>query len=198
MGNNKALMAIGAHLSPHDHSKHQLATQSVPYDEKKLHAEVWSELVVELPADEIWAVYSSHDLPRLIVELLPQRFDKIDIVEGDGGVGTIMYCVLNPANSGPQTWKEKIIKMDDKTRTKVVRQIEGGYLGIGFHMYEHIFTITPKDANSCIIRMTASFDVDDNSASNASLISANWSMGKAIANYVFQNKANKHNNAHGN
>ncbi|KAL5725261.1 hypothetical protein ACHQM5_008423 [Ranunculus cassubicifolius] len=159
--------------------------------DKKEYAQVSADLEVDLPASEIWAVYSSPDLPRLIVELLPARFEKIDVLQGNGGEGTVLHCVLKSGNSGPREWNEKIVKIDDKTRTKVVRQIEGGYLDVGFCHYEHIFTITEKDANSCTIRMTASFGVDEKFEANAKMITPNWGMGKAIANYVVQSKAKK-------
>ncbi|KAF9607142.1 hypothetical protein IFM89_032364 [Coptis chinensis] len=61
-------------------------------------AEVWSELEVDLTAEEIWAVYSSPDLPGLILDLLSTRFQSIDVLEGDGTQGTILHIVLRPAN----------------------------------------------------------------------------------------------------
>ncbi|KAF5200241.1 S-norcoclaurine synthase [Thalictrum thalictroides] len=156
-----------------------------------MRAQVWSELEVDIPADDIWAVYSSPDLPRLIVELMPARFQKIDVLEGDGTQGTVLGITLQPANSGPLTWNEQFVTIDHHTRTKVVRQIKGGFLDIGFNLYENIFTITPKGHNSCIIRATASFDIKEGSESGSSLITANWRMANVIAEYVLQNKANQ-------
>lgn len=50
--------------------------------------------VVGASADEIWAVYGSKDLPKLIITLQPGVFEKIDYVEGDGGQGTILHIVM--------------------------------------------------------------------------------------------------------
>ncbi|KAF5175829.1 S-norcoclaurine synthase [Thalictrum thalictroides] len=156
-----------------------------------MRAQVWSELEVNLPADDIWAVYSSPDLPRLIVELMPTRFQKIDVLQGDGTQGTILHITLQPSNSGPLVWKEQFTTIDHTNRIKVVRQIEGGFLDIGFTMYENIFTITARGPNACTIRATASFDVNEGFESNTSLITANWRMARAIVDYVVQNNAKK-------
>ncbi|KAF9607136.1 hypothetical protein IFM89_032358 [Coptis chinensis] len=169
-------------------------------------AEVWSELEVDLPADEIWAVYSSPDLPRLIMTLLPTRYESIGVLEGDGTQGTVLDIVLQPvvnlnnqtgkyfaANRGPLTWHEKFTKIDHKHRVKVVAQIVGGYLSdtYGFNSYANIFTVTPKGHHACVIRTTASFDVKEGFESNTSFITAGWGMARAVANYVRENRAKK-------
>ncbi|KAF5186433.1 S-norcoclaurine synthase [Thalictrum thalictroides] len=158
---------------------------------------VESEYEVAVSADEIWAVYSSPDLPRLIVELMPTRYQKIDVLEGDGTEGTIIRNYLVPTNPPPLTWNEKFMKIDNKTRTKVVRHIEGGWLDMGFTLYENIFTVIKKDENSCIITQRTVFDVTEEFESNVSLISSSWAMARAISNYVIQNRVNKDDNRKG-
>ncbi|PIA64069.1 hypothetical protein AQUCO_00201396v1 [Aquilegia coerulea] len=156
-----------------------------------MRAQVWSELEVSLSADDIWAVYSSPDLPRLIVELIPGFFQSIDVLQGDGTQGTILGITLLPTNSGPLVWKEQFTTIDHTNRIKVVRQIEGGFLDIGFTLCENIFTITSRGPNACTIRTTISFDVNEGFESNTSFITANWTMARAIVDYVVKNKANQ-------
>ncbi|KAF8379049.1 hypothetical protein HHK36_028476 [Tetracentron sinense] len=161
---------------------------------KKMRGRVASELQVGVPADDVWAVYSSPELPRLVVNLTPGVYQKIDIVEGDGGVGTVLDIVLTPVNPEPRTWKEKFVTIDNEKRMKVVRQIEGGYLDMGFQFYEDIFKIKANGTNSCIIRSSIVFEVADEFEVNAALVSSKASedMAKAIANYVIQKKINCH------
>ncbi|KAL5721646.1 hypothetical protein ACHQM5_005266 [Ranunculus cassubicifolius] len=118
-------------------------------------AAVWSELEVDLSAEEMWAVYSSPDLPRLIVELMPTYFERIDYVEGQGNQGTV----------------------------------SGGHLDIGFTLYENIFQITARSKNSCTVRATLSFDINEESQSNSSLITAGWGMATVIRDYIKAQKA---------
>ncbi|OVA02904.1 Bet v I domain [Macleaya cordata] len=146
--------------------------------------------VVGASADEIWAVYGSHDLPRLIIDLQPGVFDKIDILEGDGGAGTVLHIVMAEGIPGPREWKEKFVTMDNHKRVKVIQQIEGGYLDIGFSLYQDTFEILKKGRNSCIIRSTVTIDLDDKFESNASLVTVDalWGMAKSIVKYVLDNK----------
>ncbi|KAL5721585.1 hypothetical protein ACHQM5_005211 [Ranunculus cassubicifolius] len=153
-----------------------------------LKAAVWSELEVDLPAKEMWAVYSSPDLPRLIVQLLPGLFKRIDYVKGNGTQGTIIGITLQPTISGPRTWNEQFVIIDDGTMTKVVRQVSGGHLNIGFTLYENIFQITARSNNSCTVRATLSYDINEASQGNSSLITASWGMAEAIRDYIKSQK----------
>ena len=157
---------------------------------------VTNELDVPLPADDVWAVYGSPDLPRMITYLEPGVFEKLDIVEGDGGEGTVIHIVLAPGNGGPRAWEEKFVEINHKTRTKVARQINGGFLDIGFTLYQDVFKVIEKDANSCIIQSTVAYDVEEKFEANASLITADslWGMAKAIANYAIQKKGHSGEN----
>ncbi|KAL5718901.1 hypothetical protein ACHQM5_011755 [Ranunculus cassubicifolius] len=157
-----------------------------------LPAQVWSEIEVNLTAAEVWAVYSSPDLPRLIVELMPHRYQKIDVLEGDGTQGTILNITLQPSNLGPLTWSEEFVTIDHRKRTKVVRQIQGGFLGIGFVSYENIYKISRKTRTSCVIRATASFVVNQGSEYGASFINASWRMAYALIDHIRAKKASNH------
>jgi len=49
-----------------------------------------------LPADELWEVYSTLKLAELAAELLPNIISKVDVEQGDGGVGTVLRLELTP------------------------------------------------------------------------------------------------------
>ncbi|KAF6151697.1 hypothetical protein GIB67_001980 [Kingdonia uniflora] len=153
---------------------------------------VSSELTVGAPAADVWAVYSSPELPKLIVRLT-DVFKKIDILEGDGHVGTVLHITLAGSDE-PLTWNEKFMTIDHEKRLKVVQQIKGGYLDLGFTLYQDIFKIIDKGPNSCIIKSSSKFEVDDKFEANAALIDAdsNQGMAKAIAKFVLQSKSKKH------
>ncbi|KAI3919080.1 hypothetical protein MKW98_016633, partial [Papaver atlanticum] len=58
--------------------------------------ELNNEIDVPLSASSIWQVYACKELPKLIVKLLPEVFDRIDYIEGNGGVGTVIRIVFPP------------------------------------------------------------------------------------------------------
>ncbi|KAF5207716.1 S-norcoclaurine synthase 2-like [Thalictrum thalictroides] len=179
-------MAFGNHCS-----SHHLRCEA---HQAQLHANVWSELEVpDISAEDVWAVYSSPDLPKLIVKLMPSYFKRIDYILGDGHVGTILNITLQPTNSGsPLTWQEQFIEINHSTSTKVVRTINGGFLNMGFTLYEDIFQINRTGSKSCVIRSTVNFIILPGSESGASFVTADWSFAYAIVDYIRANRANNY------
>jgi len=62
----------------------------------------------------VWEVYGGLLVGDLIPQLLPEVFSKVELVEGDGGVGTVLLVTFPPGTPGSQTFKEKFIKVDDE------------------------------------------------------------------------------------
>ncbi|KAK9095525.1 hypothetical protein Scep_026994 [Stephania cephalantha] len=150
---------------------------------------VTNELDVDLPADEIWAIYRSPEFPKLILGMLPPGvLEKLEVVEGDGGAGCVLHIILAPGFPGPCEWKERFVEINDETKTKVVRQIEGGFLDIGFTLYEDVFKIIERGPSSCTIQSSAFFEVKDEFESKASLITADtlWWMAKGVAEHALK------------
>nr|ACO90254.1 pathogenesis-related (PR)-10-related norcoclaurine synthase-like protein [Eschscholzia californica] len=154
--------------------------------------ELENQRKVEASADDIWAVYSSPDLPKLIVKLLPSVFESIDIVEGTGGsVGTVLHLVY-PPGSIPHTYKEKFITIDHEKRLKEVRQIQGGYLDMGVTFYMDSFHILENGPNSCIIKSMTTYEVPNEEVgekvSPFISIDSLVGMAEAISKYVLDKK----------
>ncbi|KAI3962653.1 hypothetical protein MKW92_043689 [Papaver armeniacum] len=147
--------------------------------------ELINEFDIAASADDVWAVYSSPYLPKLIIELLPGVFEKIDVVEGNGGLGTVLHLVYP---------HEKFITMDNPKRLKEVRQIEGRYLEMGCTSYMDSFQILRKTHGSCTIRSITKYEV---SAEVAEKVSSHVSvdslvvLARAISKYVMRNNEKK-------
>ncbi|KAI3983697.1 hypothetical protein MKX01_001101 [Papaver californicum] len=146
--------------------------------------------VVWASADEIWTLFASNDAPQIFLRLLPGVFEKIEVLEGNGGVGSILH-ITYPEGSVPLTNKEKFMTIDNRRRLKEVLQTEGGYLAMGVTFFMESFQITPKGYNSCIIRSMVRYRVPYVVASKVSyLISVEGllDMAKVAAKYVIDNK----------
>ncbi|KAI3832341.1 hypothetical protein MKX03_034658 [Papaver bracteatum] len=149
-----------------------------------------NEFDVNASAVDVWEVYSSPNLPKLIVDLLPGTFERIDIVEGNGGVGTVLRLVF-PPGTVPLTYKEKIVTIDNSKRLKEVRQIEGGYLDMGVSFYMDSFQIIEKVGyNSCTIKSTTKYEINDDELAKkvSPLISVDSlvNMARGISKYVLK------------
>ncbi|KAM0935392.1 putative (S)-norcoclaurine synthase [Dioscorea sansibarensis] len=150
------------------------------------------ELEIGLPADEIWSVYRRLELAELVVKLLPNVINKMDLVEGDGGVGTIIQLYFPPGTPLVQSYKEKFTNIDDEKRTKETHVVEGGYLELGFISYMVRLEVIEKTEANSIIKSTIEYEVDENFASNASLISTTplAIIHETVGKYLIEKKSN--------
>ncbi|GKV18561.1 hypothetical protein SLEP1_g28924 [Rubroshorea leprosula] len=112
-----------------------------------------------------------------ILEAYPEGFKdvihKLELVEGDGGVGTIIKLDLVPESGvipGITWYKEKFTKIDNEKRVKETEDVEGGYLDLGFTLYRVRFEVIEKDKDSCSIKSTVEYDIKEEAAANASII----------------------------
>ncbi|KAI3955220.1 hypothetical protein MKW98_020853 [Papaver atlanticum] len=55
-----------------------------------------SEFYVAAPAEDLWDVIGSKDAYKTIQMLVPGMFEKLEILEGDGGTGTVLVVVFSP------------------------------------------------------------------------------------------------------
>ncbi|GMH18479.1 hypothetical protein Nepgr_020320 [Nepenthes gracilis] len=130
------------------------------------------ELEIQVPASKAWALYGTLRLSRLCEEKFP-IFEEIRLVEGDGGVGTILQLVIVPGVEGAHSCKEKFTKIDEEKRLKESEVIEGGFLELGFTLYRVRFEVIEKgeDDSACIVKSTIEYELNDELASNVSLVS---------------------------
>ncbi|KAK9144289.1 hypothetical protein Sjap_004192 [Stephania japonica] len=150
-----------------------------------------TELVVGASAHEIWSAISSPKTPNLILTLLPNLFEKIEIVKGDGGPGSILHVVLSQGSPEPREWIEEFVEINNENKVKRVRMIQGGFLDLGFSFYEVLFEITEIDECSCLYKSSIIYEADDNqfSAIAPSINAASaWGIPFAIANHIMERK----------
>ncbi|XP_059627955.1 norbelladine synthase-like [Cornus florida] len=148
------------------------------------------EMEVQVSATEAWQLYGTLRLARLSEEELSDVIHKIDIVEGDGGAGTILKITFPPGTPVFSYYKEKFTKIDDENRVKEAEVIEGAYLEIGFTLYRVRFEIIEKSENSCITKSTIEYEIKEEAAANASLVSIQplVNLMEASANYLLKNR----------
>ncbi|XP_059667428.1 norbelladine synthase-like [Cornus florida] len=132
---------------------------------------VSEEMEVQVPASEAWKLYSTHSLIKFVEEKLSNVIHKIEILEGDGGAGSILKVSLPPGSGGFASYKEKLTKCDDEKRLKEAEVIEGAFLDVGFTLYRVRFEVIEKSESSCITKYTIEYEVKEEAAANASMVS---------------------------
>ncbi|KAJ0970842.1 hypothetical protein J5N97_018801 [Dioscorea zingiberensis] len=150
------------------------------------------ELEVGLSADEIWVVYRSLELADLVVKLLPNIIQKVELVEGDGGVGTVLHVYFPPGTPLVQSYKEKFTKIDDEKRVKEAHVVEGGYLQLGFLFYMVRFEVIAQSETTSVVKSTIEYEIEEKFATNSSLVStyALAIIHETVGKYLIEKKSN--------
>ncbi|XXG66675.1 hypothetical protein AAC387_Pa06g0202 [Persea americana] len=132
--------------------------------------QVSHELEVGAPAAVVWETYGTLQLGKLAVKLLPNIFQDIQ-AEGDGGVGTVLSLTFAPGSPAFAVYKEKFTKIDHENRVKETEVVEGGFLDLGFLLYRVRLQVLEKGSDLSIIQSTIEYELAEESAANASLVS---------------------------
>ncbi|KAI3972382.1 hypothetical protein MKW92_027298 [Papaver armeniacum] len=172
--------------------KQQSASErNISKKQSLLRKEITYETEVQTSADSIWNVYSSPDIPRLLRDvLLPGVFEKLDVIAGNGGVGTVLDIAF-PLGAVPRRYKEKFVKINHEKRLKEVVMIEGGYLDMGCTFYMDRIHVIEKTPNSCVIESSIIYEVkEEYAAKMAKLITTEplESMAEVISGYVLKKR----------
>jgi hypothetical protein len=70
--------------------------QSKGSKRRKMVGQVSHEVEVNVPASEAWELYGTLRLSKLVEEVLSNFIEKIEVIEGDGGAGTIIQLTFAP------------------------------------------------------------------------------------------------------
>ncbi|KAK8633050.1 hypothetical protein V6N13_013904 [Hibiscus sabdariffa] len=147
------------------------------------------DFLVEVPAAVVWDVYRGLQLGKLLNQLLRDVIGTVEVVYGDGGVGTILKFTFPPGTSGPSYMKEVFTKIDDEQRLKEGEIFEGGLKDVGFEVYRQSLQIIEKNDQSSIIRSTVEYEIDDELHELASLATTKpmEALNEAVGKYLEQN-----------
>lgn len=58
--------------------------------------ELEHELDLNVPANEAWDLFGTIQIGKLVEQELPNLFEKVELIEGDGGVGTVLELTFTP------------------------------------------------------------------------------------------------------
>ncbi|XP_059669772.1 norbelladine synthase-like [Cornus florida] len=159
---------------------------------RKMFGAVSEEIEVKVSATEAWQLYGTLRLAKLLEEELTDDIHKVEIIHGDGDVGTIVKLTFPPelGTSDFSYYKEKITKIDDEKRVKEAEAIEGVYIDVGFSLFRVRFEVTEKSENSCITKTTIEYEIKEEASANTSLVSIEpmVKLMEVAANYLVKNK----------
>ncbi|KAK8477092.1 hypothetical protein V6N13_088863 [Hibiscus sabdariffa] len=158
-----------------------------------MQGQVSKDTPVGVPAALMWDVYRGLELGRLVDKIAPDVLGRVEFLEGDGGVGTIAKLTFPPAPGSSEGgyMMERFTKVDDENRVKETELIEGGYKALGFDVVRIRLEIIEKDSESCIVRSSIEYEVDDKLADVVSHVSVKplETMAEIVGKHLTQNRS---------
>ncbi|KAG8492464.1 hypothetical protein CXB51_009552 [Gossypium anomalum] len=106
-----------------------------------------NEVEVNVPANLTWELYRHLGSSKLAAQRLKHVIQRIQVLKGDGGVGT------------DSSYTEIFNVIDDQKRVKLALTLEGGCLEIGCSIQLVRFDIIEKSPSKSIIKSDISYAV---------------------------------------
>lgn len=156
-----------------------------------VHGQISSEITLCVAATTLWEIYRGTKLSLLTNELLPDVMGNVEVLKGDGDVGTLIKVTLPAGTPPPGYVIEKFTRIDDKLRLKEAEIIEGVFHELGFLLYRVTLELIEDGAESTILKSIIEYKVKDEFASNAAFVTTASleTMAKAVEKYLIQKGA---------
>ncbi|KAA3467630.1 S-norcoclaurine synthase-like [Gossypium australe] len=122
-----------------------------------------NELEVNVAASRVWKLYRHLGISMLTAQQLKNVIQNVQVLEGDGGVGTMLKLTFAPGNL---SYTERFIEVNDEKKVKVAKGLEGGCLAIGCSVQIVRFDIVEKTSDSCIIKSDIAYAVKEEFEAN--------------------------------
>ncbi|WCJ18229.1 Major strawberry allergen Fra a 1-A [Euphorbia peplus] len=155
--------------------------------------EVKSQTKMGCRIDLVWKALAK-DVKLLLPILAPNLVKDVQLIQGDGGLGTVYLFNFGPDVGRVRYQKEKISEYNESVHRLGFEVIEGGHLLLGFSHYETIFQLTSSSDrdDETLIDFTVTYESSSQSQSQdhdddvftSNTISSTLAFLKILENYL--------------
>ncbi|XP_054817125.1 phytohormone-binding protein CSBP-like [Prosopis cineraria] len=127
---------------------------------------------VRVGLEKLWQVMSKpKDLAAISAKLVPEQIIDMQVVEGDGGVGTILlYVPSSISGLSDASYKEKIAELDATRHEIGFEYVEGGFLNRGFSYFKIGAQLCAKGEHRTEVNLKISYESDNDEETTQQLI----------------------------
>ncbi|CAL5196796.1 unnamed protein product [Lathyrus oleraceus] len=116
-----------------------------------------TQTTLNVGLETLWTA-QSRDFIFIVPKVLPNIVKDVQVVQGDGGVGTILIFNFLPGISPVNYQREEITQFDELSHEIGLQVIEGGYLNQGLSYYKTTFQFTAITEDKTLVNVKISYD----------------------------------------
>ncbi|CAN0826462.1 Phytohormone-binding protein CSBP [Linum grandiflorum] len=117
--------------------------------------EIRSQSKVRVDLDILWKSLTK-DLHVVVPKSIPDKVKDIQVLHGDGGVGT-MY---NFTDMAPRYQKEEIVEFDETRHRIGLEVVKGGHRDHGFSFYKTTFQLSGLEQGETVVDVTVTYEYE--------------------------------------
>ncbi|KAF8370158.1 hypothetical protein HHK36_031789 [Tetracentron sinense] len=149
--------------------------------------EAKAQAKVGVGVEVLWRVLAK-DMKLILPKIVPNLVREVEVLEGDGGLGTIMLFNFGSDISHMTYQKEKIAEFDESKHLIALQVIEGGHLDLGFASYQTCLQLTEIGEKETLIDITVAYDIETEDTSLPSkTTNSTLFLIKCLENYLLKN-----------
>ncbi|XP_054817185.1 phytohormone-binding protein CSBP-like [Prosopis cineraria] len=125
-----------------------------------------TQTVVSVGLEIFWQALAK-DFIVIVPKVLPQHVKDVQVLEGDGGLGTVLnFNFCSDASTGSYQ-KERISELDWSSYEIGLEVIEGGHLNRGFSFYKTSFLLAAKGPDQTEVNVKISYEAENEDVKSA-------------------------------
>ncbi|GFZ04837.1 hypothetical protein Acr_17g0004090 [Actinidia rufa] len=122
--------------------------------------EAKTQVKVQVGIEAIWKALAK-DLRFVLPRIMPSVVKDVQVIEGDGGLGTVFLFNFGSDVSNIRYQKEKLVDLDESLHQIGMQVVEGGHLNVGFSSYKTIFQLTANGDSETLINAKVVYEVEE-------------------------------------
>ncbi|KAK2408481.1 phytohormone-binding protein CSBP [Trifolium repens] len=116
-----------------------------------------TQTTLNVGLETLWKAQSK-DFILIAPKVLPNIVKDVQVIEGDGGVGTVLIFNFLPGISEVNYQREVITEFDELSHEIGLEVVEGGYLNQGLSYYKTTFQFSAITENKTLVNVKISYD----------------------------------------
>ncbi|KAI3686266.1 hypothetical protein L1987_79940 [Smallanthus sonchifolius] len=116
-----------------------------------------AQVTIYLPIKDLWKAMAS-DLRHVVPKVLPDIVTEVELLEGDGGYGSMLLFKFCPDIPKVRYQLEKIVEYDESVYQIALEILEGGHLDHGFSSYTTVFKLTQVSELETLINIKVLYE----------------------------------------